>query len=502
MQISLICADDDIWASGMRIISSVLRKAGHKTTMIFAGSPGVPIDRPVAQRIAELVGDSEIIGISSMSRGAQRAKELIEVLRPLGKLIIWGGMHPTLFPEDCVAHVDLVCRGEGEEFMLDLVDRVASGKGYADIPNGAYLSNGRPVLNDLRPPIADLDLLPLLDYAFDKEYIINQNGTFIPNTNMREGAYNILFSGSRGCLNQCSYCSNSQLLSLYKGNGRFVRKMSISRFVDAANEYHKLFPRANWFYFTDEDFFARPVEEMREFSEVYSNQLRIPWECMASPRQITEEKVDLAVKAGMRQIDIGLETGSERIRFEIFNRHISNEMQMKATMAINKHPQVQALYFLIIGNPYEERTDLLEGIQFIEKMPTPFSLRTYNLVFIPGTKLFNRACHDGVIKGINDSASNLDFLGGYNYKTHQWKRNNIYLNCLLSLMSGDSTRWRVGLIPRGLIPVLRAPKLVNLCDRHELIGITIAELTHIIYRMKRIVTFIPPASKQKVIAET
>jgi anaerobic magnesium-protoporphyrin IX monomethyl ester cyclase len=475
MHITLISTDDEIWASGMRSISSTLREAGHQTTMIFAGASEVPINESVIRGIAALVGDSEIIGISSMSRGSSRAKMLIKGLRPLGRLIVWGGIHPTLFPEDCISHADFVCRGEGEEFMVDVAKRVASGRDLTDIPNGACLSNGCTILNDLHPLIDDLDSLPVLDFAFENEYILNQTGTLVPNTEMKEKSV-VLFSGSRGCNNSCAYCSNSQLKSIYKGHGVFARKMSISRFIEVAGEYQQLFPQAKWFYFTDEDFFARPVEEMREFAEIYPSQVGLPFECMASPRQITEEKVALAAKAGLFQIDVGLESGSERIRREIFDRYIDDATQMKAAIAINKHPQVKTVFFVILGNPYEERQDLLDGIRLIEKLPPPFSLRAYNLVFIPGTKLFRTALRDGIIRDVGDSAFELNFLAGFDHRTHEWKRNNVYLNGLLSLNHGKHTRWRMGFVPRRIIPILTNRRVVDFCDHHTQIGNIIVTL--------------------------
>jgi anaerobic magnesium-protoporphyrin IX monomethyl ester cyclase len=479
MRITLISADDELWASGMRSISSVLRRAGHQTTMIFAGSTQTPLSPTAMGKILDLAATSDIIGISSMSRGSTRAKELIGNLRPQKKLIVWGGVHPTLFPEDCTKYADIVCRGEGEEFMLDLVDRVASGRGYGDILNGAYMTEGCTVLNEIRPPIPDLDSLPFPDYAFENEYILDRTGALVPNITMREGngiKGIILFSGSRGCNNTCTYCSNSQLISIYRGNGRYVRKMSIARFNEGASECRRLFPHASRFYFTDEDFFARPVEELREFSDTYPDSVGLPFQCMASPRQITDEKMELMVKAGLTIIQVGLESGSERVRQEIFHRHITDEMQMRATKAINQHPQVNVVYFLIIGNPYEERTDLVRGMCFMENMPFPFHLQTYNLVFLPGTKLYNQACKDGIINGIDDSATNIDFLRGFDHRTHDWKRNNLYLNSILSLMTGRSTKWRIGLIPRSMIPVLKAPRVVAYCDRHTIIGETIAML--------------------------
>jgi radical SAM superfamily enzyme YgiQ (UPF0313 family) len=469
MRVTLIGADNERWASGMRSISSTLREAGHPTTMIFAGRPEAPVDEPMIRGIASLVGDSGIIGISSMSVGSRRAKALIAGLRPLGKPIVWGGMYPTLYPQDCVAHADLVCRGEGEGFMLELVERLEAGRGFADILNGAYLSDGRLVLNDLRPLIPDLDALPFPSFDFEDEYCVTASGSLVPNGAMRDEG-SVLFSGSRGCDNSCTYCSNSQLKAIYRGHGTYVRKMSISAFIAAAREYRRLFPAARDLYFTDEDFFARSVEDMRALAEAYPSEVGVPFEVMASPRQITDEKVALAAKAGMWRVDVGLESGSERTRTEVFNRYVDDETQLEAARVINRHERIVAYYFLILGNPYEEREDLIDGVRLLRKMPRPFFLRAYNLVFLPGTALFRRACADGVIAGIDDSASDLDFLAGFDYKGHEWKRKNLYLNALMALMVGKSTRSHMGYVPRMLVPVLTSERVVAFCDRHPRIG--------------------------------
>ena len=485
MHITLISADDEIWASGLRIISSALREAGHETTMIFAGTFKATIDDSVKRKLASVAGGSGIIGISSMSHGSFRAKALIEALRPLGKLIVWGGMHPTLYPDDCVRHADLVCRGEGEGFMLELAERVASGSGIADIRNGAYLSDGRVVLNELRPLIADLDTLPFPDYQFENEYLLDQAGNLAPHAAMRD-AERPMFSGSRGCDYNCTYCSNSQLKEIYRGCGRFTRKMSVRAFVASVKQYLRVFPKVKTFYFIDEDFLARPVAEIEDFAETYAREVGRPFMAMTSPRNIVEEKVSPAVRAGMWKMDVGLESGSERTRREVFNRRIDDETQMRAASVLNKyHEAVVTSYFLILGNPYEEAGDLVDGIRFIQKMPPPFFLRAYNLVFIPGTKLFNRACTDGIINGISDSAYEMDFLAGFDHKGYEWKRKNVYLNSLMSLMVGKSTGTRMGFLPRALIPVLTNDRVIGFCDRNPQIGESIMHMSNFGLRLRR-----------------
>jgi len=154
-------------AFGMRSVSASIKQAGHQTRLIFLDPQKVNLPSDIKEQLEPLVADSEIVGISSMARSSDRAKQLLGYLRSMGKRTVWGGIHPTLNPEECAQHADIVCRGEGEGFMLDLIRRWEEGAAWSDIPNSAYRSNGRVVLNALRPLISDLDELPLFDFGFE-----------------------------------------------------------------------------------------------------------------------------------------------------------------------------------------------------------------------------------------------------------------------------------------------------------------------------------------------
>jgi hypothetical protein len=239
------------------------------------------------------------------------------------------------------------------------------------------------------------------------------------------------------------------------------------------------------FYFTDEDFFARHLDDLKDFAQRYGSEVGLPFMAMASPRDVTEEKMALAVQAGLWKIDVGLESGSERTRREIFNRHIDDALQLRAALTINKHAGVIVSYFLILGNPYEERQDLLDSIRFLLKMPPPFFLRAYNLVFIPGTKLFTRACEDGIIQGLSDSACEIDFLAGFRHGGYAWKRKNLYLNSITSMMVGKSTSMRMGYVPKALISALTNKRVIAFCDRHPRIGEAIMAQSNLGLRVRR-----------------
>ena len=502
MHVALINTDGDIWSLGMRSISSALRQAGYSTTMIFARLPPASIDKSVIEALAGLLDDSDIIGISSMAFGAPRAKKLIERLHYLKKPIVWGGIYPTIFPADCINYADIICRGEGEEFMIELAERIASGRSFTDIQNGVYRENGNIIYNHLRPPIP-IEKLPVPDFSFENEYILDygeKRPLLFRNAEMRYQE-KIFIGGSRGCANSCAFCSNSALNRIYKGNGRYVRKIPIPRFIQIAKKYKEIFPRANKFLFTDEDFFAHSIEELKQFALMYPVEVGIPFECTVSPPQTTKEKVALAFMAGVCQIDIGLESCSERVRKHVFNRYIDNATQKKASDNIHAFPDIMAEYFLIVGNPYESKEDLINGIHFLTELLPPFYLRPFNLVFLPGTNLYERAFTDGIIKGVINSSSDNSFME-LDFFAQDWKRKNLYLNSLFSMMYGKSTNVLIGFIPRQLIPFLLNRRIVTFFDRHSRISeiVAAAVRTSVAFRLRTQPMSRQPAERALVLA--
>lgn len=78
--------------------------------------------------------------------------------------IIFGGAHPTYFPEVIYEEpVDIICRGEGEFAMLDLMDALDSNLNYSDIPNLWVKYKNEINKNENRNLIEDLDSLPFPD---------------------------------------------------------------------------------------------------------------------------------------------------------------------------------------------------------------------------------------------------------------------------------------------------------------------------------------------------
>ena len=467
LHVSLLHTDSESAAFGIRSISSALKHNGHRTQLLLLGSHEPRYDSRTLESIKEMVMNSDIIGFSCFTRTSAKVQQLADFLRQLNKPLLWGGIYATLNPKDCTNFVDVVCRGEGEGFVVECAEKFEKKQDWKNIANAAFLSDGKYVEIDIRPPIDNLDDLLLLDYDRLNEYHLNGTGLTQTYSKAVDSVEPIYFSGSRGCHFFCNYCSNAKLKEIYNGKGRYVRKMTVEKFVGQAESLKKTFPLAQSFFFADEDFLARSVEEFRLFADIYPKRVGLPFWCMGSPPQMTQEKMELLVKAGLYRIDFGVESGSERTKKEIFNRHISNQVVMKAAQVVSKYPQIIVYYFFIIGNPYEKTEDLLETIDLINKLPPPFFVRTYNLLFFPGTILYEMAIRDGIIEGKKDCGYEIDFLTGLRFEGISWKNRNLYLNGLLFLMAGRSIKYFLWIIPRFLLPMLLLPSVIRFNERHQ-----------------------------------
>ena len=101
MRIAFIYTEIDRWALGIRSVSAFLKRAGHTTRLILTGPSEDLCSEQALREIKDLVKDADVIALSCFSRGSDKATQIADYLRPLGKFTVWGGMHATLNPEEC-----------------------------------------------------------------------------------------------------------------------------------------------------------------------------------------------------------------------------------------------------------------------------------------------------------------------------------------------------------------------------------------------------------------
>ena len=469
MKVAIISTGDNISIHGIRIISSYLKKYGYKVRLIFLPTYKKEYSEQTLKDLKSLLQNSNLIGISCTSYSLNKTIQVIKCLRNLKIPIIWGGIYATFNPEQCLKYADFVCVGEGEEAILELIEKLAKKEDATKIKNLWTKKNGKIYKNEVRPLIQNLDDLPFADYELENQWILEKDKLInLCEKHFGDGEFNrpnfpyykskkkasrfLLIHTSRGCPYSCSFCCNYNLKKIYQNKGVFVRKRSVNNVIKELVELKQKLPSIDFIWFTDDSFFIRSIEEISLFSKEYKKKIKLPFMCYADPLTFNEEKLKLFLDAGLEKIQMGIQTGSEEFNRNIYNRFITNKDVIRTAKILNKYKNrmIPPEYQLIIANPYETQKDVLATIDLLEKLPKPFFCQPFSLVFFPGTQLFNKALKDGIIKSQTDSCYNLNYIDYMKNLTIK-NTNTLYLNFILLMMWGDATRLAYGVLPKPLL---------------------------------------------------
>ncbi|MFC1682204.1 B12-binding domain-containing radical SAM protein [Nanoarchaeota archaeon] len=465
MKITLISTATFPSDQGIRTISSVLKKAGHKVKLVFMSysedySKFYSLNE--LKQLYSLCKDSELVGISSFASTAPRAIQIIKFLnqKQIKVPIVWGGIHATISPEDCIKHVDIVCVGEGEGAILDLVNSIEKDKSFNKIKN-LWIKDkttNKIIKNPVRPVIENLDSLPFADYEIQDHYILENH--FLRKFKEQDLDGAIFFLTGRGCPYGCEYCSNNFLNKLYKGKCKsIVRWHSIDYIINCILFLKSKFKKLSFFDIRDDTFSLRPLNQIKEFCEKYKDNVKMRFKCLGDPKTITEEKIKFLVDAGCTDIIIGIQ-GVERVNKEIYHRIQTDADVIRTAQILSKYKdKLTVMYDVITCNPYETSEDVINMIKLLQKLPPPFFLSINNLVFFPGSGLYQRAINDKNLKSLAEKSWKLNYWD--RAKHIRLKPNNMYPVLILNLMRGSVTKKRFGFMPKFVLNYLINPKKVR-----------------------------------------
>lgn len=473
MKITLISTSTFPADQGLRTISACLKKEGHKVKIIFLPLPedySITYPEEVLKQVEEKSKDSSLIGINAIASTNERAEQLITLFKKLNIPVIWGGPHPTFFPEKCFEICDIIAVGEAEEAFAELASKLENKKDITDIKN-LYVrtKDGKEFRNHVRLAAEDLDVYPHPDYDLE-DHLILENGKLIRFEERHLGGM-IFFQTQRGCPQACTYCTNNVLRTLYKGN-KILRSHSVDYVIKELVRLKDKFPSIGVFDIRDETFLVRDIKWLSEFAERYKNEVGIRFKCLAEPASmasegLSEEKIRVLVDAGLTDIIVGIQSGSDKLNTNLYKRYITGKQVLKCAQVLNKFKDKLAImYDIIATNPYEEPEDVLETINLIRQLPAPYYVSVNNLVFFEGTPLYDMAIKDGFIKNGIDSASKLNYWDRWNHI--KMKKSNEYLNLILNLMRGKGhSGKKYGVMPEFLLKQLLKPNMVKFNQKHK-----------------------------------
>lgn len=310
----------DYEPQGIMHLSSALKAAGHEVELAIAARRD-----PVA-----FARDYQpnVLAYSVITGSQRYYLDLNRRLRAQvpGVLSVFGGPHPTFFPEMVREEgVDALCRGEGEGALVELVDTLAAaGPGaLRDLQNWTFLLDGRVVANPVRPYVEDLDGLPFpdTDLVYEREPV---------------AAHHKIkhFVTGRGCPYNCTYCFNHALGQIYRGRGMRFRQHSVDYVIQHIRRVRSRYP-LEFVVFVD-DAFVQSREWLAELAGKYPGQVGLPFFCNTRANLVTAEQVRLLKEAGCHSVSMGVEAGSDRIRNDLLKRHMSREQILEAARLIRE----------------------------------------------------------------------------------------------------------------------------------------------------------------------
>lgn len=478
----------DVAAFGVRALSAYLKREGKSVRNIFL--PGgvkkhkhlkghaYSYEKQIIDETIELCMDADLICISFMTNYFDRAVQLTEeIKKAIDRPIIWGGIHPTVAPEQSRRYVDIVCIGEGEEALLELVQKIEAGKDYTDTRNFWFKKNGTIIKNPPRPLNQDLDSLPYLDFGMEDHYIFDHlNNRISPMTKELlkrcfplepnvEGSFSDSYKRTlsyktmttRGCPHHCTFCAERSLADLYQGQ-RYLRRRSIPHVIGELQQIRKELPFIESIFLFDDTFTARPTAEIVEFSSEFKKKIGLPFHIQASPRTLTKEKLDALVDGGLVFVEMGIQSVSDT-GMGVYKRGVPEDILIEKAHLLRKYTDkiYPPCYHLILDNPWETSKDVLETLKVVLKIPAPFWLKRASLVCFPGTELYHRAKKEGILATEEDERREI-----YNKHLHMPK--GTYVNILVYL-SGFSY------FPRWIVSFLSNKTFVFLFDRKVFSGV-------------------------------
>lgn len=422
--------------------------------------------------------DSEkpsVIGISSTERTRTRSLDLLPLIGQYhpDALMVAGGIDAIAAPLAYLNRgVDLVVNGDGEIPMKLILQSLLAGKTRAEIrlcpPPGCFTMEFR------NPgPAETPGSLPLPYYGQRLQKLTSQG--VLPSAAIAPAHIQFIHRRNaidmftqRGCTHKCKFCAQDLRLVYEDSPFRNSRKLTpsqIVRFLESLRRENSFY---EFVYFWDLDFLRRSKSELEEFARQYREHIGLPFFIFVTEKSVNAVEADTIatlVAAGLKTINMGIQSGSNRILHSSYGRGNTAEETRRAIAVLHsatRDSDVELLYDVITHNPEETSADILETMRLVAEIPTDgrqeIHLNTHRLDFNTGQDL-----RSGDTK--SRATDYQDFVAS---DTWDASLDSPYLSILLGkLMRGKLTPTTIGSVRRDHLDQLIARDFVSEMDRHR-----------------------------------
>lgn len=361
---------------GIAYIASNLEKNGIKVKII--DSPTLNLsEEQVLSRVKRFKPD--FVGISVTMQSYKIAREVILKLKnnlPRCKFVFGGpivNFESEKIMKDCPS-LDFCVRGEGEETLRELIEKVSKRKPIDKILGLTWRKKEKIVKNPDRPLIANLDQLP-----FPAWHLLPME-EYRGSADLGGKKPFATVIATRGCVFNCRFCAAT---IMWKGQ----RRRSVENVLNEIEILLKKY-KISCIHFPDDlllanknfatDFCKGMIK--RGFSD------KISWSCNGRVNLMDKDLIETLKKAGCVCIFYGIESG---------NQKILNAIDKKVTLAqiadavkMTHETGLRVSGSLLVGYPGESRKTVEQTISFAKKLDLDYA--SFHIVVpYPGTPLYD-----------------------------------------------------------------------------------------------------------------
>lgn len=418
---------------GIMYLSAILKARGHNCELFIKSLDKEGFFNNIESYRPDVLGFSVITGSHrwALDTANYFKKKLSKAL------VIFGGPHPTYFPEVIKeAMVDVIARGEAELSFPELIRRLEEGRDFSDVLGLWVKKGGKVYRNDVAPLVEDISSLPHPDHNLYLKYQFYQRQTEVP------------FSTIRGCPFRCSFCYNHIKAELYRNKGRFVRSRAVSDIIEEMKAARRLYPEMRTVILYD-DIIGIDKKWLGEFCDEYARNIGMPWFTSIRPDIVDKPTAEKLAEANCSCLSIGVETGDEELRGKILCKNIPNRRYIEAASLLHESGikvRTSNMFFL----PGEDINKAFMTVDLNRRMNVDFAWG-YTLQPYPGTDIYDYAIKNGYLSP-DFQFDDIDPLGLIKHSIQVEDKNKIkVLHRLFQLAVGNNFVYR--LLPKlVLIP--------------------------------------------------
>ena len=359
-------------------LSPFLEKSGYEVEIIDAR-----VEKRWESLLKNSLTDALCLGITAMT--GLDIKDGIDAARICREdspqvTIIWGGPHATALPEQTAEsqYVDIAVKGQGEEVMTEIVNRLYHRRDIYDIPGIAYSKDGNTFQNEA------LNLIPFDYDIFPAYHLINIEK--YRSTNNVASCF-----ASRGCPFKCTFCTTGD-----KG-------YSLRKFDQVKKELLFLVNDLQFknIFFQDGTYFVNKTKVVELAKWLVESGLNIKWKAKArasSFKDYSHKELAFLKESGLVSVFFGLESGSPRV-LKNMHKNIKPEDAIHSA-EICWNYDIEFYVSFMFATPYETLDDFWDNINLIRKLKEVNSnTQVQNCIYVPlpDTPMFDQTVECGYV---------------------------------------------------------------------------------------------------------